>query len=129
LTPAALDAFYPFYLGTVDRRWGNAYLTRRFFTLLGERLADRVVLVVVRKGKEMVGAALNLLSGDTLYGRRYSGKLAALASLADALGRQALHATRLDFNHPITGAPLRFTTGPPADLLALLAALRVLPAR
>jgi predicted N-acyltransferase len=69
LTPAALDAFYPFYLGTVDRRWGNAYLTRRFFSLLGERLADRVVLVVVRKGQEMVGAALNLLSGDTLYGR------------------------------------------------------------
>ncbi|HET6468539.1 MAG TPA: GNAT family N-acetyltransferase [Geminicoccaceae bacterium] len=69
LTPDALAAFHPFYLGTVDRRWGNAYLSRDFFRLLGERLADRVVLVVARERGRMVGAALNLLSGDTLYGR------------------------------------------------------------
>jgi predicted N-acyltransferase len=69
LTAAALAEFHPFYLATVDRRWGNAYLTRRFFALLAERLADRVVLVVARRDRRMVAAALNLLGGDTLYGR------------------------------------------------------------
>ncbi len=67
------------------------------------------------------------LVGDTLYGRRYTGKLAALAPLAAALGRQALHAARLDFVHPITGEALGFATEPPADLQALLAALRQIP--
>jgi 23S rRNA pseudouridine1911/1915/1917 synthase len=64
------------------------------------------------------------LVGDTLYGRRYTGKLAALAPLAAALGRQALHAARLDFVHPITGERLRFASAPPADLQALIEALR-----
>ncbi|HVV82250.1 MAG TPA: RluA family pseudouridine synthase [Kofleriaceae bacterium] len=69
------------------------------------------------------------LVGDPLYGRRYTGKQAALAPLAAALGRQALHAARLDFVHPSTGAPLRFATDPPADLQALIEALRALPRR
>ena len=66
------------------------------------------------------------LIGDVLYGKRYTGKLAALAPLAATLGRQALHAARLEVIHPITGAPLRFATDPPADLQALIAALRAL---
>jgi 23S rRNA pseudouridine1911/1915/1917 synthase len=61
------------------------------------------------------------LVGDPVYGRRYSG---ALAELAAALGRQALHAARLELTHPATGARLRFTTEPPADLAHLLEALR-----
>lgn len=74
LTAAALAEFHPFYLATVDRRWGNAYLTRRFFALLAERLADRVVLVVARRDRRMVAAALNLLGGDTLYGRLWGAQ-------------------------------------------------------
>lgn len=69
LTGEALAEFYPFYAATVDKRWGNAYLTARFFTMLGERLADRVVLVTARQQGRMVAAALNLLGDDTLYGR------------------------------------------------------------
>lgn len=69
LTRAALAEFHPLYLGTVDRRWGNAYLTARFFDLLAERLAEHVVLVTARRGGRLIGAALNLLGGDTLYGR------------------------------------------------------------
>ena len=37
--------------------------------------------------------------------------------------RQALHAHRLGFTHPRTGAELSFTTPPPADMQALLRAL------
>lgn len=64
-----LRAFFPFYLATVDRRWGNAYLTEAFFAGLADRLAERVVMVVARAEGRLVAAALNLLGGDTLYGR------------------------------------------------------------
>lgn len=65
------DAFYEFYLNTVERKWAHAYLDRRFFTLLRERLADRVVLVLARDGRDYVAGALNLRGGDTLYGRNW----------------------------------------------------------
>ncbi len=61
------------------------------------------------------------LVGDQVYGRRYTGDL---ADLARTLGRQALHAARLELTHPATGARLAFTTAPPPDFAALLAALR-----
>ncbi|HEX6143341.1 MAG TPA: GNAT family N-acetyltransferase [Geminicoccaceae bacterium] len=69
ITPAIWDVFYPFYLRTVDKRWGSAYLTRRFFQRLGERMADHVVLVMARHHGRYVGGALNLRSGNALYGR------------------------------------------------------------
>ncbi|BCX18141.1 MAG: hypothetical protein KatS3mg117_1823 [Geminicoccaceae bacterium] len=70
--PAAvpvLEAFFPFYLATVERRWGGAYLTRTFFTGLARDLVDRLVVVRASRDGRMLGAALNLLGGDTLYGR------------------------------------------------------------
>jgi predicted N-acyltransferase len=69
LAPRDLAGFYPFYRATVDKRWGSAYLSRRFFEGLGRELRDRVVYVVARKDGETVAAALNLWAGDTLYGR------------------------------------------------------------
>lgn len=73
IEPRHWDAFYGFYRSTTDRKWGQAYLRRDFFTLLGERLADAVVLVM---GEEeatgtLVCGALNLRGGDTLYGRNW----------------------------------------------------------
>ena len=38
-----------------DRKWGSAYLTRRFFTLLGERLGERVVLMLARQRPRVGG--------------------------------------------------------------------------
>ncbi len=59
-----LDEFFPFYLATVDKRWGNAYLSRDFFRRLGRPgLRERVVLMVARHEGRMVGAALNLRGG------------------------------------------------------------------
>lgn len=69
LTSAALDAFYPFYLATVDKRWGNAYLTRDFFRRLGRDLREQAVLVTAYHKGEMVAGALNLRGRETLYGR------------------------------------------------------------
>ncbi|NNG02743.1 MAG: N-acetyltransferase [Inquilinus sp.] len=71
LTEAHWDAFYRFYRSTSDRKWGQAYLTREFFSLLGERLADRVALVMASKDGRFVAGALNIIGGDTLYGRNW----------------------------------------------------------
>jgi uncharacterized protein len=65
------DAFYEFYLATSDRKWGSAYLNRRFFTLLGERMPEKVVLVMARRGDKYVAGALNILGSDTIYGRNW----------------------------------------------------------
>jgi predicted N-acyltransferase len=64
-------AFYQFYLSTVDRKWGSAYLTERFFQMLSDRLGDRVVLMLARRGSEAVAGALNLIGRDALYGRNW----------------------------------------------------------
>lgn len=64
------SAFYRFYLNTVDRKWAHAYLTEAFFHLLGERLGERVVLIVAETADgTLVGGALNLRGDDALYGR------------------------------------------------------------
>jgi 23S rRNA pseudouridine1911/1915/1917 synthase len=61
------------------------------------------------------------LIGDPFYGRRYSGELAVIAR---DFGRQALHAARLELQHPATGERLRFETAPPEDFRRLLDVLR-----
>ena len=64
-------AFYRFYESTVDRKWGSAYLTNKFFPLLSERLGDRVVLMLAEHDGKLVAGALNLAGTDTLYGRNW----------------------------------------------------------
>jgi uncharacterized protein len=64
-------AFFDFYTSTVDRKWGSAYLTEKFFPLLGERLGERVVLMLARQNGVPVAGALNLAGTDALYGRNW----------------------------------------------------------
>lgn len=71
LTARHWDAFYRFYRSTTDRKWGSAYLTRGFFDELGQRMADRVALVVAEEDGALVAGALNLIGSDTLYGRNW----------------------------------------------------------
>lgn len=65
------DAFFAFYQETGSRKWGVPYLTRPFFSMLGERMGDAVVLVMVERAGRPVAAALNLAGADTLYGRNW----------------------------------------------------------
>ena len=69
LTPSVWDAFFAFYRDTGERKWGVPYLTRRFFDLLGERMADKVALVMCRRGERWVAGALNLIGATALFGR------------------------------------------------------------
>lgn len=71
LTEAAWDAFFLFYQDTSARKWGRPYLTRAFFSLIGERMADRIVLVMARRAGRYVAGALNFLGDDCLYGRQW----------------------------------------------------------
>ncbi|MEZ7136705.1 GNAT family N-acetyltransferase [Komagataeibacter sp. SM21] len=71
ITESLWHDFYQFYLSTVDRKWGRAYLQPGFFPLLSQRLGDRVVLMVARQNGVPVAGALNLMGRDTLYGRNW----------------------------------------------------------
>ncbi|HEX3901222.1 MAG TPA: RluA family pseudouridine synthase [Polyangia bacterium] len=61
------------------------------------------------------------LLGDKVYGR--PPRDLKIRAIADALGRQALHARLLGFVHPATGKTMTFSSDPPPDMQAALAAL------
>ncbi|MEP7243660.1 MAG: 23S rRNA pseudouridine(1911/1915/1917) synthase RluD [Gammaproteobacteria bacterium] len=66
------------------------------------------------------------LVGDPVYGNRRTiprGAGAELIAVIESFKRQALHATRLALEHPLTGKPLEWEAPPPADMAALIAAL------
>ena len=69
ITEAHWDTFFHFYMDTGSRKWGSPYLTRSFFSLLSERMADRVVLIMARRAGRHVAGALNLVGEQALYGR------------------------------------------------------------
>ena len=69
LTEAHWDVFWDFYQDTGARKWGRPYLTRAFFSLLGETMADKVLLMFACRGGTPIAGALNLIGADTLYGR------------------------------------------------------------
>eukprot|EP00899_Mesostigma_viride_P012971 jgi/Mesvir1/21675/Mv04096-RA.1 len=71
IKPRHWDAFYRFYINTTTSHWGQAYLTRKFFTLLSERMGDKVLLVMAEHEGELVAGAFNLIGGDTLFGRNW----------------------------------------------------------
>ena len=71
LTEDAWDAFYGFYMDTGSRKWGQPYLNRLFFSLLGERMADRVLLIMARRDGRWIAGALNLIGNEALYGRNW----------------------------------------------------------
>ena len=71
LTEAHWDAFFAFYLDTGSRKWGTPYLNRRFFSLLSEKMADRILLVMARRAGRYIAGALNLIGSDRLYGRNW----------------------------------------------------------
>ena len=74
------DAFWTFYQDTGARKWGRPYLTREFFSLLGQRMADRILLVFALHEGQPIAGALNLIGDDALYGR-YWGTIAEVPHL------------------------------------------------
>ena len=67
------------------------------------------------------------LLGDSVYGAGFAASARRLSDRArqalTVLSRQALHAELLGFEHPVSGERMRFECRPPAEMLALIAAL------
>jgi predicted N-acyltransferase len=69
LTEEIWDAFFEFYMDTGSRKWGRPYLNRKFFSIVSVAMADRIVLIMARRGKRWIAGALNFLGAHTIYGR------------------------------------------------------------
>ena len=71
LTETVWDDFFAFYMDTGGRKWGRPYLNRKFFSLVGERMADDVLLVMAKRNGRYIAGAINFIGSDTLYGRNW----------------------------------------------------------
>jgi predicted N-acyltransferase len=75
IQPEHWDAFWRFYQDTGARKWGQPYLTRRAFTLLGETMADQILLVLAYVDGHPIAGALNFIGSTCLYGRYWGATL------------------------------------------------------
>jgi len=71
IEPSHWDSFFAFYMDTGSRKWGRPYLTRDFFHRIGATMADRILLILARRGGAPVAGALNFLGDDAIYGRNW----------------------------------------------------------
>ena len=70
-----IDDFYRFYMSTIDRKWGGAYLTHEVFTLLRKTMAEKMLLVMAEYNGQIIGGALNFIGDDALYGRNWGADI------------------------------------------------------
>ena len=71
LTEAAWNAFFAFYMDTGSRKWGRPYLTREFFSLIGQTMANETVLIMARRAGRFIAGAINFVGDGTLFGRHW----------------------------------------------------------
>jgi predicted N-acyltransferase len=71
IRPQHWDSFFDFYMDTGARKWGRPYLTRAFFDEVGASMADRILLVMARRGSRHIAGAINFLGDDAIYGRNW----------------------------------------------------------
>jgi predicted N-acyltransferase len=69
------DSFYEFYLSTIDKKWGGAYLTKDFFYSINRSMKNKILLVIAKKNDDIIAGALNFVGKNTLYGRNWGSKL------------------------------------------------------
>jgi predicted N-acyltransferase len=71
LTEAHWDKFFDFYMDTGGRKWGHPYLTREFFSRVGQSMADQILLVMAKRNGRYIAGALNFFGDDVIYGRNW----------------------------------------------------------
>jgi len=71
LTEAVWDAFFEFYMETGSRKWGRPYLTRSFYSLAGDKMRDRIVLIMAKRAGRFIAGAINFVGSHTLFGRHW----------------------------------------------------------
>lgn len=75
IRPEHWDAFWIFYQDTGARKWGTPYLTREAFTLMGERMSDKIVLILAYMDGMPIAGALNFIGEEALFGRYWGCSL------------------------------------------------------
>jgi len=65
------DAFYNFYIDTGNRKWGTPYLTRQFFSLIGQNMADNILLIMCKRSGFYIAGAINFIGSECLFGRNW----------------------------------------------------------
>ena len=63
------NAFWTFYQDTGARKWGMPYLTREFFDIAHQTMADDMLLVFAMRDGQPVAGALNFIGREVIYGR------------------------------------------------------------
>lgn len=71
LTESVWDVFFEFYMETGSRKWGRPYLTRSFYSIVGQKMADRILLVMAKRNGRWIAGAINFIGSDTLFGRHW----------------------------------------------------------
>jgi hypothetical protein len=71
LTEEVWDAFFEFYMETGSRKWGRPYLTRSFYSIAGEKMRDRILLVMAKRNRRWIAGAINFIGSDILFGRHW----------------------------------------------------------
>jgi predicted N-acyltransferase len=71
LTEGVWDAFFDFYMETGSRKWGRPYLTREFYSIVTEKMRERILLVMAKRNHRWIAGAINFIGSDTLYGRHW----------------------------------------------------------
>jgi hypothetical protein len=71
LTEDIWDAFFAFYMDTGSRKWGRPYLTRAFFSIVGQAMAERILLVMAKRAGRWIAGAINFIGSEALYGRNW----------------------------------------------------------
>jgi predicted N-acyltransferase len=71
LTESVWDVFFEFYMETGSRKWGRPYLTRSFYSLVGEKMRNRILLVMAKRSGRWIAGAINFIGSDTLFGRHW----------------------------------------------------------
>lgn len=71
ITENMWDEFYEFYLDTGSRKWGQPYLTREFYSIIGEKMPDQIVLIMAKRDDRYIAGAINFIGDDCLFGRHW----------------------------------------------------------
>jgi uncharacterized protein len=69
ITEAHWDAFFAFYMDTGSRKWGRPYLNRKAFSLIGQTMGERCLLMFAKRGQRAIAGSFHMIGGDCLYGR------------------------------------------------------------
>jgi uncharacterized protein len=71
LTEEIWDQFFAFYVDTGNRKWGQPYLNRKFFSLIGESMGEDIVLIMAKRGGRYIAGAINFTGSERIFGRNW----------------------------------------------------------